>query len=195
MTGHRRNEDTVKKLVTICTLVAALIGVVAIKAGAIPIAGDISFAGNAKLDNSNLNLATEFLSFGFVFVTSTDGDYGLITPGTTATFTPFQIRPPDASVMPLWTLGFDGNTYSLDALSLAIQFSNQNSLVIGGWGVAHITGFDDTFGIWNITANSAGKTFSFSSSTSTAPVPEPSTMLLLGSGLLGLWGLRRKFKK
>jgi hypothetical protein len=29
----------------------------------------------------------------------------------------------------------------------------------------------------------------------TTPVPEPTTMLLLGSGLLGLWGFRRKFKK
>jgi hypothetical protein len=37
--------------------------------------------------------------------------------------------------------------------------------------------------------------FGYSDTVAPNPIPEPATMLLLGSGLIGLWGLRKKFKK
>ena len=43
-------------------------------------------------------------------------------------------------------------------------------------------------------ATSAGGA-NFNNPGTPAPVPEPSTMLLLGTGLVGLAGFRRKFKK
>jgi hypothetical protein len=178
-----------KKMATICSLAFLLVVGIAFNAAALPIiSGDISFGGVATLDNTDLTQATQ-ISFGTAYVTGVDGAYSSIPPLTLATFQDFIFDPPAASVIPLWTLTDDSTTYSLDATSMFISDETGNSITIKGIGLAHIDGYEDTIGTWVVTANSAGQTFGFSASTA---VPEPLTLILLGSGLIGIIAIRRK---
>jgi hypothetical protein len=58
-------------------------------------------------------------------------------------------------------------------------------------GISGKKAFREDMGTWNVYDNIPMAAFSVTGT----PVPEPTTMLLLGSGLLGLWGFRRKFRK
>jgi hypothetical protein len=65
-------------------------------------------------------------------------------------------------------------------------FSNDTNL---GWGVINLylqLGFEDVVGISGV---------SHIDEFNGAPVPEPATLILLGSGLIGLAGIRRKIEK
>ena len=173
------------------------------------ITGTIQFSGGAQLDNSNLGLATEFVSiFGpggpgsnpGVLAGTETGNYAGIANGTSVAFTPFNFAtPPAGGIIPLWTLTVGGITYSFDATSVQLVYQDSSFLNIGGQGIAHITGMQDTVGTWSITdtgGNGAMPLFTFGAATqvgsSTVPVPdEPSTLALLFSVLLpmgcGLW--------
>ncbi len=147
------------------------------------ISGTISFSGGAQLDNSDLGLATQFVSiYGTEVVAgSQTGNYTGILGGTPAVFTPFNFAtPPAGGVIPLWTLTIGGVTYSFDATSVQIVTQNSDFLNIAGTGIAHITGMDDTVGTWSITDTGGGGTeyFTFGAATQ-VPVPDESSTLAL----------------
>jgi hypothetical protein len=110
--------------------------------------------------------------------------------GTPATFNDFDFTGDGtlaalvAPAAPLWSFSFGGVDYSFDLLTLTNAHTDPGSMSFTGTGVAHATGFEDTFG--SIAVQGSGSNFSFQISTSTtSSVPESGVteLLLLGFGL------------
>jgi len=153
--------------------------------------GDIQFNGGATLDTGNLATATAFTSIFGPGGTSTmpqvlgggtqTGDYAGVPDGTLVSFSTFAFNA--AAVTPLWSFMVGTTAYSFDATSVTVAFQSSFFLDITGTGVAHISGFNDTSGVWTVTDTGAGGTpvFTFGAATDLSgnPTPEPSTTALL----------------
>ncbi len=151
---------------------------------AVPITGKIGFGGGAEIEIVDGEVVT--IDFDNPLVNndaSTDGDFSSVAGMSVTFIDPFSVGPADD----LWQVG----DFSFDLTSITYNIANSNFAFVMGYGIIHGIGYDDTPGSWTFSTNGPGLGsgyFSFSAQT----IPEPASLVLLGLGLLGFSGLRRR---
>jgi len=123
-----------------------------------------------KLENDDLH----------IYRTYTDTDVSTITDYTFALS--FGTAAPEYFLLKCGN-AVDGNT---EGTYTNFLLRNDNESL--NWGVFNLYGYDD-FSVFEI------DNVSHSGTAGSAPVPEPATMLLLGSGLIGIAGIRKRISK
>jgi len=179
---------------------AAVCGVGGI-AQAVPISGDITFAGGVELDTTSAGTATEVLAWtgvngeGSPTVISADGSFSALV-GDSATFSaPWFFN--SGSVADLWSVG--GFTFDLTSSHVIFQGGSPAVVAVDGIGAVMGNGESPEAMTWSFSTSDPGAAgistlvFSFQvASGTTAAVPDGgTTAMLLGLGVLGL-GLVKK---
>jgi hypothetical protein len=165
---------------------------------AIPITGEVSFDGTITFNSTDVATATTIASFENERVSASTqvGSYAPIPDNTLATFAePINFTTFSGPLAELWKVTSGGLTYSFDLNSLAVIFQGPGFLNLSGQGMARITGFDPTPGVWRLTAQEGNQRFSFSASSAVVSTGVPdggSTLILMGVGVMSLALLRHK---
>jgi len=148
--------------------------------------------GNAPTPGVNGSYQVDSVSAGSSFMAA-----GLL--GTTGTIKDFSFSGSTASYpgVPITTFESGAAGFQFDLLSITSATQVAPFINITGTGLFHLTGFDNTPGTFAFTITNQGTSFSFAAAEVATPtVPEPGSMVLLGTGLMGLGAsLRRRFTR
>jgi hypothetical protein len=191
-----------KKWVGMAAIATVALGLGGI-AQAVPISGDITFAGGVSLNTSSAGTATEVLSWtgpggtGLPVVISDDGSFSGIAPGTTAKFaSPWSFN--SGAVTALFTVG--GFTYDLTSSKTVFQGGSPAGVVVDGIGSISGNGLDSEAMTWSFSTSDPSAlgtdvaifSFQVAAGSTGGSVPDGgTTAMLLGLGVLGL-GLLKK---
>jgi hypothetical protein len=187
-----------RKLITMAVTAVAVCGLAGI-AQAVPISGDITFAGGITLDTSSAGTATEVLSWtgtggtGLPVVISGDGSFSGVV-GNSATFaSPWHFN--SGPVASLWSVG--GFTFDLTSSHIVFQGGSPAGVLVDGIGaVMGPAGLDPEAMTWSFSTSdpSAAGIFSFQvADGTTGSVPDGgTTAMLLGLGVLALGMLKKQ---
>jgi hypothetical protein len=189
-------------LVTLAAVLSCSVFCEQAQAIANPINGSIQFFGDATPSGASPGAPTTITFNGPWHTLNGLGTYAGVPLGVNAAFSNFGFTgdgvgaalsaPP---IAPLWSFSSGGVNYSFDLHTLTDGHTTTGSMSFSGTGIAHATGFDDTFASWAL--QGAGTNFALRISTSTTTaigaVPEGgTTMALFGIGLAAILFLRRR---
>lgn len=185
-----------KSTVKVFALALGLAGAT-VAAHADPVSGQISIAGVATYSNANLGCAGSNVCFagpGTTYASTLTGTLTQLFPGNTGTaavtLNSFNFGSGFVNPTQVFSVVNNGVTVSLALTSITSAGINSNGeLSIIGTGVLSETGYTPTEGSFDLTSQDGGTNADVTfSATSVAPAPEPSSLLLLGTGLLGSAG-------
>jgi len=191
----------------------AFLGMLTGTAYAAPILGSLEYGGiffpelgtDGTGATTSLGTATYLDFFPSSGLDASTGDISTILGGPLTigalTLFGFAIDPfigTIGSPVTIWTQTAGGDlSFALTSLTITEQTVGEPDILkLTGSGVFSATGYDDTDGVWSLTAEDSGlddPILTFSASTA---VSEPSMLALLGLTLMGLgWTRRRKLGK